>query len=59
MRRIAFLAALVSFSAAPGFSQDAVKADPKHYKVLYEDADVRVLRVAYGPSTSGSPTRRN
>ncbi|MDP8980896.1 MAG: hypothetical protein M3O35_09925 [Acidobacteriota bacterium] len=28
---------------------DAVKADPKHYKVVLENDDVRVLRAKYGP----------
>ncbi len=32
------------------FAQDAVKADPKHYKVEFENDQVRVLRVAYGLS---------
>ena len=29
--------------------QDAAKVDPKHYKVEMENAQVRVLRVHYGP----------
>ena len=28
---------------------DAVTADPKHYKVETENAEVRVLRIRYGP----------
>jgi quercetin dioxygenase-like cupin family protein len=28
---------------------DAVKADPKHYKVEYENESIRVLRVTLGP----------
>jgi quercetin dioxygenase-like cupin family protein len=28
---------------------DAVKADPKHYKVEFENEKVRVLRISYGP----------
>jgi quercetin dioxygenase-like cupin family protein len=31
------------------FAQDAVKVDPKHYTVVTENAQVRVLRVHYGP----------
>lgn len=31
------------------FAQDAVKADPKHYKVEFENDKVRVLRITYGP----------
>ncbi len=30
-------------------AQDAVTADPNHYKVEYEDDQVRVLRIRYGP----------
>lgn len=30
-------------------AQDAVKADPKHYKVEFENDQVRVLRISYGP----------
>lgn len=32
-----------------GFAQDAVKVDPKHYKVEFENDQVRVLRITYGP----------
>jgi len=28
---------------------DPVKADPKHYKVEFENESVRVLRISYGP----------
>ena len=31
------------------FAQDAVKVDPKHYKVEFENNQVRVLRITYGP----------
>ena len=30
-------------------AQDAVKADPKHYTVVSENAQVRILKVHYGP----------
>ena len=30
-------------------AQDAVKADPEHYKVEFENEQVRVLRIQYGP----------
>jgi hypothetical protein len=33
----------------PALAQDAVKADPKHYKVEFENDQVRVLRITYGP----------
>ncbi len=31
------------------FAQDASKVDPKHYKVEFENDQVRVLRISYGP----------
>jgi quercetin dioxygenase-like cupin family protein len=31
------------------FAQDATKVDPKHYKVEFENDQVRVLRIIYGP----------
>jgi quercetin dioxygenase-like cupin family protein len=30
-------------------AQDAVKVDPKHYAVVSENAQVRILKVHYGP----------
>lgn len=30
--------------------EDPVKLDPKHYKVEFENENVRVLRVNYGPN---------
>ena len=30
-------------------AQDAVKVDPKHYTVISENAQVRILKVHYGP----------
>ena len=31
------------------FAQDAVKTDPKHYSVISENDQVRILKVHYGP----------
>jgi len=31
------------------FAQDAEKVDPKHYKVEFENDQVKVLRITYGP----------
>jgi quercetin dioxygenase-like cupin family protein len=36
-------------SVVPALAQDAVKVDPKHYKVEFENDQVRVLRITYGP----------
>lgn len=38
------VALAVSFAAKAAHAQDPVTVDPEHYKVLYEDSDVRVLR---------------
>jgi len=32
-----------------GGKADPVKVDPKHYKVEFENASVRVLRISYAP----------
>jgi len=31
------------------FAQDPTKVDSKHYKVIFENDQVRVLRITYGP----------
>lgn len=51
MRRVllAVAVAVLAASAAPAKAQDAVKADPKHYKVVFENDQVRVLHITYGP----------
>ena len=50
MRRVnlAALCILLLF-AAPTFAQDATVVDPDHYKVEFENDQVRVLRITYGP----------
>jgi len=35
--------------AVPAVAQDATKVDSKHYKVEFENDQVRVLRITYGP----------
>jgi quercetin dioxygenase-like cupin family protein len=39
----------VAAYAQAGGKADPVKVDPKHYKVEFENASVRVLRITYGP----------
>ena len=39
-------AALLSVTA---IAEDAVKADPKHYTVEFENDKVRIIRIKYGP----------
>ena len=50
MRQGFFLILFVLALAVPSaLAQDPVKVDPKHYSVEFENAQVRVLRVKYGP----------
>ena len=47
--RLALCCAVLFFGvAAVAFAQDAVKVDPAHYRVEFENAKVRVLRFHYG-----------
>ena len=48
MRQL-LLMMLVALCAAPAYAQDAAKVDPKHYKVEFENDQVRVLRINYAP----------
>ena len=41
--------ALLLAAAPPAGAQDAVTVDPAHYTVAFENDQVRVLRVVYGP----------
>ena len=51
MRRVLFLTLFVLALAVPSvLAQDPVKVDSKHYKVEFENAKVRVLRIKYGPN---------
>ena len=47
--RAALAAAIAAFGSSAVLAQDAVKVDPKHYTVLVDNAQVRVLRIKYGP----------
>lgn len=49
MRSALCCAVLCFCFTAMASAQDAVKVDPAHYKVESENAQVRVLRVHYGP----------
>ena len=49
MRRIGIVGCMACLLAASALAQDAVKVDPKHYKVEFENSQVRVLRAQYGP----------
>ena len=49
MKRALFLAILLVVSAMPAVAEDPVTVDPKHYKVEFENDQIRVLRITYGP----------
>jgi quercetin dioxygenase-like cupin family protein len=49
MHRFLLAVALVCFTGAVAKGQDPVKVDPAHYKLISENAEVRVLRFHYGP----------
>lgn len=50
MRRIAsVLAVALCLCVAGAVAQDPVKVDPKHYSVITENDQVRVLKIHYGP----------
>lgn len=50
MRRLlALLLGCAVVTSATLTAQDAVKTDPAHYKVISENASVRIMRVAYAP----------
>jgi quercetin dioxygenase-like cupin family protein len=42
------MALALAVMAVPARAQDPVKVDPKHYKVEFENDQVRILRVTYG-----------
>ncbi|MFN2500252.1 MAG: hypothetical protein ABR557_14310, partial [Pyrinomonadaceae bacterium] len=49
MKRICLLLSFLCLTAISVLAQDPVKVDPKHYSVEFENAQVRVLRIKYGP----------
>src|SRR6185436_8077554 len=49
MRRVLYLSLFLFACAIPALAQDPVKVDSQHYKVEFENANVRVLRVKIGP----------
>ena len=49
MKRFGCWIAVVCLATVTALAQDAAKVDAKHYKVVFEDSVVRVLRVHYGP----------
>lgn len=39
---------VLAFLSSVAIGEDAVKADPKHYRVEFENDKVRVIRIRYG-----------
>ncbi len=52
MRAASMLVALMSLAAIPAWAQDPVLVDSAHYRVEFENDDVRVIRITYGPNES-------
>jgi len=48
MRRVLFLT-FIALTAPVALAQDPVKVDANHYKVMFENDQVRVLRIHYNP----------
>lgn len=53
MRSMWMLLALTALSAGSARAQDPVVVDPAHYSVVFENDQVRVLRIRYGPNEQG------
>ncbi len=49
MRRVLFVATVVCLAVSTAKAQDTVKVDPNNWKVEFENAQVRVLRVHIPP----------
>ncbi len=52
MRVASMLVALMSLAAIPAWAQDPVLVDSSHYGLEFENDDVRVIRITYGPNES-------
>lgn len=50
MRTLWALIALTSLGAGSAFAQDPVVVDSGHYTVMFENDQVRVLKIRYGPN---------
>ena len=46
---VTVLSAACVFAANTAWAQEPTKVDSKHYKVVAENDQVRVLRITYGP----------
>ena len=48
--------AMTALAIGPAVGQDPTVVDAKHYKVMFENDQVRVLKITYGPKTNRSCT---
>ena len=49
MKKLALCLVGTFFVAGGTRAQDPLKVDPQHYKLEFENPQVRVLRIHYGP----------
>ena len=49
IRSAVFPTLLLLSLTSVAYAQDPVKVDPRHYKVVYEDETIRMLRLNFGP----------
>jgi hypothetical protein len=49
LTNVLFAILALLFVTSTGLAQDPVKVDSAHYKVVFENDQVRVLRISYGP----------
>jgi quercetin dioxygenase-like cupin family protein len=49
MRPVLLVLSLLVLAAGPALAQDPTEVDSKHYKVVFENDHVRVIRITYGP----------
>jgi quercetin dioxygenase-like cupin family protein len=48
-RALFFVGVVLLATVVPALAQDPVKVDSKHYKVAFENEQVRVIHITYGP----------
>lgn len=49
MKQLLSIITVMVLLSGISFAQDAAEVDPKHYKVEFENDQVKVLRITYGP----------
>src|SRR4051812_48211662 len=50
--KVLAVVSLTALYATAALAQDPVKTDPTHYKLVFENASVRVLTISYAPGAS-------